>query len=836
MYCMSCGREATVGARFCAGCGTRLVAISEPHPATASTSDEPSSTPTVVMTPRPPDPARTDTGATTPSRRLTGASVSTGEQWRPTREQFRVDALHLGLVLSALVLLCFIIVVVASLSIDGASRGLMDWVHLTAMLTGLVFHGTVSGSVRISGSSGAAHLSIAPLTLTLCALIAIARVTQRAERVEPSRDWRQALSRVIIWGLGTGVVGVLGSLLSHTSVAGLSAVDLHLTVLSSFLTSTLLVGASSAWGRLRTGLLPSAAAIRVATMTRTVYAVLIVIGLGAALAVVGACLAAVLDGSDGSQTSSSAQDFSSSGALTILVLLLGFAANLLVVGAGVVAGVPVQGQALVSRSWSLFSDGVPWGYTLLPVALLLIAVLVGAYAGLREDPREPWWMSLARWGVVSAVTWLILTWLSGSFAGARVSTDLFGIGTVGSDAVSLSLTTGIVFLVSIMLGVALFVGTRFALPELAGAFPGAVTRASRRRVHPVWGLRLADAAVRRGETPPAWLMDLADAAAHENVRPLPSSRRRIALAGTVTLGCLVLLVAAVAGVRLLRTTVYGPAATVEDYLNALAGARGPDALAQLTTHQSSPLLTPSVLSAEVKRDPISDIATTVESTSGGTATVRATYRQGDHRVSRELTVTTGHGGHLLGLFPKWLIDDGALETLTVSTDQTRTVTVEGVTLTDDTATVFPGRLQVTSPGDLVIADASQLADLRDQGGTSTVELPTTVRDSVEQAVTKKVTTMLSTCAKSTSLSPEGCPFSTYAYEPSNVKWSLKGSPSIELSDPMDGAVSFSGTATMHVTYLEPGIFGPAEEESEDVAVYLNGEARDESDRLVVSVD
>ncbi len=317
-----------------------------------------------------------------------------------------------------------------------------------------------------------------------------------------------------------------------------------------------------------------------------------------------------------------------------------------------------------------------------------------------------------------------------------------------------------------------------------------------------------------------------------------SQHGRVLLAAA--LGCLVLL-GAVGGIRLLRAHTDGPAATVERYLGALADAHATEALGQLASHPASPLLTAEVLAAEVRRDPIRDVSTTVTRSGDGRATVQASYRQGDLAVTRDLTLhTTRAGGHLLGPGPRWVIDGGALETLTVTTERPRAVAVEGVSLPGGTAAVLPGRLLVTSPGDPLVADASELADLRTPGGTGAIHLGTALRPAVKAAAVRKATATLTRCTRSGLLDPPGCPFSAHPHTPtdiaSNVTWHLVGAPTVTLGEPSGSVVSLTGTATMRVTYLELGSGGSATERTQDVTAHLAGTVRAVSGRLVATVD
>ncbi|MGV0687784.1 hypothetical protein [Mycolicibacterium thermoresistibile] len=267
-------------------------------------------------------------------------------------------------------------------------------------------------------------------------------------------------------------------------------------------------------------------------------------------------------------------------------------------------------------------------------------------------------------------------------------------------------------------------------------------------------------------------------------------RNRKALLVTLGAGAAVLVVLVVVGVIALSSlggsgdggSSRSAGAAVQGYLEALA--RG-DAEAALSYGAGEPaskeLLTDEILKSQIEKMPISNIRILSDDSDNGVGfgKVHATVNFGD-QVS-DVTFLMKKSGNV------WKLDSAAvrldLSTQASSNRAMSTLTVFGKTVGDSVLYLFPGYIEwgtnnknVTAQGQPLLLDA-----LTGYAGGSAPKI--VLSDSARKSITSAVRSYLDECARSKSLSPEGCPQRAFEYGAvdGTVTWHAPGTDNLQIS-------------------------------------------------------
>lgn len=276
------------------------------------------------------------------------------------------------------------------------------------------------------------------------------------------------------------------------------------------------------------------------------------------------------------------------------------------------------------------------------------------------------------------------------------------------------------------------------------------------------------------------------------------------------LGVLAALVLAGGAMALVQHFAYGPVAPVREYLEALDDGRGGQARA--IAHARIPDADAAMLDDDALRTATESLGRfryEVIEQQGDTATVRAHYRINDAETSTDFQVRrTGDSG----LMSTWEMEPITLPVITVDSEQTRTVTLNGVKVG---LPAGKGRYVVYYPGVFTAEYSSALLDA--EGTTTTVTGPDpqasqlTVQvhpsDEVQEQARRQVREHLEQCAAQDTLFPPGCPFEFDFSGRVNgdVHWEITDWPKPELTLDDDGQWHLEdaqGTATISFDALD----------------------------------
>ncbi|MBW6432394.1 zinc ribbon domain-containing protein [Actinoplanes hulinensis] len=339
----------------------------------------------------------------------------------------------------------------------------------------------------------------------------------------------------------------------------------------------------------------------------------------------------------------------------------------------------------------------------------------------------------------------------------------------------------------------------------------------------------------------------AAAAANEIFVSTTSRTPRPLIVAAVVLGVLFL---GVSAVKAVQSVFFDPANTVEAYFSALADRDAAEVMNTLVPGAAGEvsLLTSQVLGSSGYEPPI-DVKV-LESTmpEGGAApsedpyydtpvemaTVRVEFRLGGERAEKIFYLRQDEATSA-GIFQRWRIMNG-VETLAVSAPGIDMVIVAGTTLTPDPEQgwiglgAYPGTYRVGlaehplwSADEVVTRVGGQPAP--EGGGEVVAVLQPTLKESARSVVDERIRAYLDGCAKSTTTSPPGCPFSSYSWqEVRNARWTIDEYPqhilveeggSLRVRTEEPGKASVTGTEV-------PSWSGQTSPYSDDVTFYLTG--------------
>lgn len=263
------------------------------------------------------------------------------------------------------------------------------------------------------------------------------------------------------------------------------------------------------------------------------------------------------------------------------------------------------------------------------------------------------------------------------------------------------------------------------------------------------------------------------------------------------------LVVLVGSLKVVEHHLFSPERTVASFFDALDD-RDATAAGELLLPGDGPyddsVLRNDVLTSPGYTPPAAVRVERVESESDR-ATVRATFSLGG--AAHQLTFDVRRDDHAsAGLFRRWRIQ-GGVHPLTVTVPGSDSVVVAGapvpVTGLYSTVTLaaYPGAYQVSLPDHPLFEAAPAVAYAGiadDETDPGAVMLEPTVSSGARATIDQRVRSYLDECAKSTTLAPEGCPFSAYAYYAvSDVRWKIVEYPEYTVSPDYSGQVVVTTT-------------------------------------------
>lgn len=326
-------------------------------------------------------------------------------------------------------------------------------------------------------------------------------------------------------------------------------------------------------------------------------------------------------------------------------------------------------------------------------------------------------------------------------------------------------------------------------------------------------------------------------------KPMDPKVKRGIIAGTVVVA---LVVALAAAFNILSTTVFSAKAVAQSYIQAVESGDY-DRATQMSnlglTSKQSVLLTSAVGKKAKARISGATLGSETKN-ADGSRTYQVSYNfQGNNETS---VITVKPTGKQYGVFDAWKITGGLVQDISLSADKAiDEVTVGGVKVSlhsdesDDygiSYKVYPGVYEVVYEGSQYIKDFS--AQVKSGDG---VNIRAKATEKLKDDIAAQAKAKIDECAKSTSPSVEGCPFSSYISEDSdryrNFSWSITKYPTVRGVDLYDGTFYLSG-GEAKLSYELKSFFDDDdwEDYSSEVSIYSYGTFVLKGDSLTVSFD
>ncbi|MDO5535884.1 MAG: hypothetical protein Q4F65_14705, partial [Propionibacteriaceae bacterium] len=242
--------------------------------------------------------------------------------------------------------------------------------------------------------------------------------------------------------------------------------------------------------------------------------------------------------------------------------------------------------------------------------------------------------------------------------------------------------------------------------------------------------------------------------------------------------------------------------TATAYLTAIAEGNAAAALETLAEQPSNTtLLTDEVLAASAQAAPLTDIVVDEPVGEDTQVTVTARYALGASPVETTLTLT-GDGRR------EWAIADGTAE---LAVPERRALTVNGVTLTEETNPVFPGTYTAAPTSDKIAltGEATATVQAPAQEGAR-IEVAPGLSEAGVQTALDTVKARFDACLGSTDSRPVDCPFGVdtegvevgeggVRFTPTNNPWETFA-PTLNPDDlTATGTIPYAVNATATVT-------------------------------------
>ncbi|MFC0265995.1 hypothetical protein [Alloscardovia macacae] len=339
----------------------------------------------------------------------------------------------------------------------------------------------------------------------------------------------------------------------------------------------------------------------------------------------------------------------------------------------------------------------------------------------------------------------------------------------------------------------------------------------------------------------------------ESLHKATTMSKKTKLIIILTCVLLVLIAAGAGAVRILNDTVFSPRVVAEKYLAAISAGHYDEA---------SAIADPQV--DKDKRVLLTDAAAKGENTTishvqikevffenSDTADIRYAFNIDGQTYESDLHLMSEGNKYLF--FKNWILSVPELKELSITSSVKSGITVNGVPVSQKNSTTPDGELRLkVYPGKYTIdfAETKYLeakpvteiaAQIDARGQVLEVKTKSTVLEEINKAIHEK----LDSCAQSTAVAPEGCPFRLYTYFGSeedyrNISWSIVDYPEITLnSNGPSGTFSrdyTSAYAEAKVTY-ERKLFTDDWVSGED-SRYINvsGSYAIDGDKLTIKFD
>lgn len=484
----------------------------------------------------------------------------------------------------------------------------------------------------------------------------------------------------------------------------------------------------------------------------------------------------------------------------LFVLVWGPAVGLAAFGLGHLGGLTAAGDT--EFAWDLgWFPGI-----VLPLIAVVLAVVAAVAWHLRRGEDRALLQHPGSWVALPA-----------SYAAAGLGLCLVSSVGIHSEVFDGGLWFHIAYwLVPVLAlwGAAIEALSRFVAPSLVGALPSGVAR------------RLA-----RG---PAHLVSAPTGPVQQiPMSPADAARAKKALIGAGIVGG----VALIGGIALsiLGSTVYGPESRAEAYLDAVVDGDA-DLVLDLgpvdEDEASTDLLTNDIYGET--EDRITGYDITDIDTNGDLTTVTVDLEGVDGGDDVELVLESD--GRRGVFFRDWQVADGGLaSTVNVTLpDGTSTLQVNGTTVDtdDDDFWALPGSYEFNPYGDSEWLDSSGARTTITPGylgNYAEFETPQ-ASEELRSFVTSEIETWVSECMASTQLDPEGCPQSAFGYGDKirNVVWTLTADPTVDWdyfsgTFPADLSTATDGAATVTYEYDASYGYGRADwtKETDDDTFYMD---------------
>ncbi|ROR83025.1 hypothetical protein SAMN06295974_3571 [Plantibacter flavus] len=467
------------------------------------------------------------------------------------------------------------------------------------------------------------------------------------------------------------------------------------------------------------------------------------------------------------------------------------------------------GGALVD---AVVPEGAPWLPSIAPLWVVVVAIIVAlgliVLAATVLRLRRPatanvgvaWLITVGVFGCLG----LLITVFGGATAWSDSQAGGFGLfGSIFMQVMRGTVTIGVApwtCLIFMVVGVGVEAASRLVAPSLIAVLPARLTRV----IAEAGKARSSGVSVDAAEPSSAVVSASLESSTPD---PLSPERKRAVRTGVVVAGSvLVLAVGGSVAVAVLNDQVFSPTQQVRNYLDAVVAGDASRAmeLADISASSSDRVL----LSDDVLQ------ATTSRIT--GYRVIEVTSEQGRTAVEVELDqdgrkIRSDYGlvaeGKVGLVFDSWRLETVRLPSLALELPEgidevmvnEQPIDVSDVIRSElgtVSLPVFPGAYTLALPEDSEWVTGSTARLLATaEGGRSLTEgaLELEPTEALVEEVDRQVDEVLASCAAATTLRPDGCPFSVYAFtaDVSDVHWSITKEPTIEITQRLRGGLAFT---------------------------------------------
>ncbi|WP_139824712.1 hypothetical protein [Agreia pratensis] len=491
----------------------------------------------------------------------------------------------------------------------------------------------------------------------------------------------------------------------------------------------------------------------------------------------------------------------------------------------------------LARSTSRFSPLAAWGSTVgafalagLLVSLFGSVIATGSVGGLVSGSVSvgpaPW--TLLLFAAVGALVELVARYAGGILLGLLPAAFVARLSRLAAPSASPAVAGG---------------DPQPAAPVLQPAHPEASAEATGGTV-PVMAPTTAASAT---TPPPA-------APAAPAATPLdPRTKKRILVGSIVGGGALVLVLLATVGLSIANGAINPPQARVTEYLDALVDGKASEALALADVDAPKAdrvLLDDKVFAAATER--ITSYEITSVNTSNDVASVTAELDQDGRKSTVRFSVRST--GKQWLFFDNWKLerpDQGSIRIYAPESIEKIQVNGIDVDLTPEQRDgsvdlpVLPGTYEVgvaDSDKWLTAKPVSKTVVAGESSAVLGLNAPAVLEpepsDELTSTITTQVDDYLAKCIASTTVDPENCPNSVYAYgSPTNVVWTLDKKPAYEIRISSDGElqVNTAESGSASVTYKYTSV-SQQRDGSDKTSIRISGTIELDGDKATFTPD